>query len=97
VFLGRRQSKLMKENLNKNILTVLTVEILSFLIGLNLGFIDSSFFIFWLISTLIINTIAVYLLAKYKTKLYLLTIIITLLIIFIPLLGILYAISKIQC
>jgi hypothetical protein len=87
----------MEENLNTNITTILIIEIVSFILGLIFDFIDSPFLAFWLFSTVIINTIAVFFLAKYKTKLYLLAITIALLIIFIPIFYILYMFSKIQC
>lgn len=87
----------MKENLNKNIITVLALEIITiFLPGL-IPFLQGPFIFFWLIATVLINISAVFLLLKHKPKLYQLTSIICLLLFILPIVTLLFVVSKIQC
>jgi hypothetical protein len=87
----------MKENLNKNIITVLILEISTLVIAITFNFIDSPFMILWEIFALTANFLAVFLLFKHKPKFYILTSAIALSIILIPVLFIFYLLSKIQC
>ena len=88
----------MKENLNKNIVTVLILEILALVISVIFHFIiESPFIIFWGIFTLITNTLAIFLLFKHKPKFHILTSAIALSIVLIPFLFIYYILSKMQC
>ena len=87
----------MKESLNKNIITVLILEILALVISVTFNFIDSPFVIFWGIFSVTANILAVFLLFKHKPKFYLLTSAIALSIVIIPVLVFFYMLSKIQC
>ncbi len=54
--------------INENLIVLFTLEILTFLLSIN---IDSVFpFLIWFILVFILNSIAVYLLIKYKPKYY---------------------------
>ena len=87
----------MKENLNKNIITVLILEILALVIAVAFHFIDSPFIVFWGIFALVTNTLAMFLLFKHKPKFHILTSAIALSIVLIPFLFIYYILSKMQC
>ncbi|WP_300567844.1 hypothetical protein [Flavobacterium sp.] len=87
----------MKENLNKNIITVLVLEVLAIILSASLNIFDSPFVIFLGIAIFLINVSAVILLIKHKPKFYFLTSIIALSIFLAPILFVAYAFSKIQC
>ena len=87
----------MKENLSKNIAITLLIEFLSCVMLFGYGLTDSPLFVFWLFATVIINSIAVFLLLRYKTRFYILLALLCLITIATPPLTLLYAISKIKC
>jgi len=76
------------ENLNKNLIVVVCLElILLFMITLPL----------WATSVTIINIISIVFLIKYKPKNYKYSIIGLSLLFILPMIGVLYLMSKIQC
>jgi hypothetical protein len=87
----------MKENLNKIIIPILVIEIITLLFSIKVLLLGNGRFItFWGIATLLINISAIYLLLKYKPKLYQLTSVICLLV-FMLLVTFLFVISGMGC
>ncbi len=76
------------ENLNKNIIIILVVELLT------LWFIP---FPLWTYSATVINLIAIFFLLRYKPKNYIYSAIGMFILFAIPLISVLYLLSKIQC
>ncbi len=87
----------MKENLNKNVITVLIIEILAFILSAILNLIDSPLLVFMTLAVLLINVSAIIILFIHKPKHYLLTSFIALSIFLSPLLFLAYVISNVHC
>ena len=84
------------ENLNKNLLIVLAIELAALIIPINLKF-NEVYFVFWYISIFAINSVGIVFLIRNKPKYYGLSIAALLLMFLGPLLYIFYELSQIQC
>ena len=87
----------MKENLNKIIITILVIEIITLLFLDKILLLGGSFITFWGIAIILINISAVVLLLKYKPKLYQLTSVICLLVFMLPIAAFLILASGMGC
>jgi hypothetical protein len=76
------------ENLNKNLLFVVFIEFIALFI---------TKFPFWTYTVTVVNIIAIVFLIKYKPKNYIYSVIGLSLLFILPMIFVLYMISKIQC